>query len=122
MPLHEVWVVANFKEAQTARMAPGQLAHFHVDALADAELEGRVERLSPATGSEFSVIKQDNATGNFTKIVQRLPVRIRVPKDVARQNLLRAGMSVYTTVDTREGAADADSEADLDAPGTVQSK
>ena len=65
----------------------------------------------------FTLLPPDNATGNFTKIVQRLPVRIRVPKDVAKQNLLRAGMSVYTTVDTREGAADADSEADLDAPG-----
>jgi membrane fusion protein (multidrug efflux system) len=70
----------------------------------------------------FTLLPPDNATGNFTKIVQRLPVRIRVPKDVAKQNLLRAGMSVYVTVDTREGAADADSEADLDAAGTVQSK
>jgi len=68
----------------------------------------------------FTLLPPDNATGNFTKIVQRLPVRIRVPKDVAKQNLLRAGMSVYTTVDTREGAHDADSEADLDAPGTVK--
>jgi len=56
----------------------------------------------------------DNATGNFTKIVQRVPVRIRVPKSVAKQNLLRAGMSVYATVDTNKGAADADSEVDLD--------
>jgi membrane fusion protein (multidrug efflux system) len=68
----------------------------------------------------FTLLPPDNATGNFTKIVQRLPVRIRVPKEVAKQNLLRAGMSVYTTVDTREGAHDADDEADLDAPGTVQ--
>ena len=67
----------------------------------------------------FTLLPPDNATGNFTKIVQRLPVRIRVPKGVASQNLLRAGMSVYTTVDTRAGAADADSDADLDAPTMI---
>jgi membrane fusion protein (multidrug efflux system) len=64
----------------------------------------------------FTLLPPDNATGNFTKIVQRLPVRVRVPKDVARQNLLRAGMSVYVTVDTAEGANDAESETDLDSP------
>ena len=73
----------------------------------------------PAAGSVFTLLPPDNATGNFTKIVQRLPVRIRVPKDVARQNLLRAGMSVYTTVDTREGAKDADSDTDLDSPTAI---
>ena len=67
----------------------------------------------------FTLLPSDNATGNFTKIVQRLPVRIRVPKSVARQNLLRAGMSVYATVDTNEGAKDADSDADLDSPVMV---
>lgn len=96
-----VWVVANFKEAQTARMAPGQVAHFRVDALSDAALTGRVERLSPATGSEFSVIKQDNATGNFTKIPQRLSVRIAVDPDQAQSARLRPGMSVVVSVDTR---------------------
>jgi len=99
----QVWVVANFKEAQTARMAPGQLAHFHVDALADIELEGRVERMSPATGSEFSVIKQDNATGNFTKIPQRLSVRIAVDPGQPMAHRLRPGMSVVVSVDTRSG-------------------
>lgn len=111
----QVWVVANFKEAQTARMAPGQLAHFHVDALADAELEGRVERLSPATGSEFSVIKQDNATGNFTKIPQRLSVRIAVDPGQPLAHRLRPGMSVVVSVDTRSGrGADAAVHADGD--------
>jgi membrane fusion protein (multidrug efflux system) len=70
----------------------------------------------------FTLLPPDNATGNFTKIVQRLPVRIRVPQEVARQNLLRAGMSVYTTVDTREGAADADNETDLDAPEATRQR
>jgi membrane fusion protein (multidrug efflux system) len=67
----------------------------------------------------FTLLPPDNATGNFTKIVQRLPVRIRVPKTVARQNLLRAGMSVYATVDTRAGAKDADDDADLDSSVTA---
>jgi membrane fusion protein (multidrug efflux system) len=67
----------------------------------------------------FTLLPPDNATGNFTKIVQRLPVRVRVPSDVARQNLLRAGMSVYATVDTRQGAKDADSDTDLDAPAAT---
>ncbi|MES2529496.1 MAG: HlyD family secretion protein [Pseudomonadota bacterium] len=97
----QIWVVANFKEAQTARMAAGQPAHFHVDALADARLTGHVERISPATGSEFSVIKQDNATGNFTKIPQRLSVRIAVDPDQAIAQRLRPGMSVVVSVDTR---------------------
>ncbi|MGI4777946.1 MAG: HlyD family secretion protein [Janthinobacterium lividum] len=103
----QVWVVANFKEAQTARMAAGQIARFHVDALADAHLTGRVERISPATGSEFSVIKQDNATGNFVKIPQRLSVRIAVDPDQAAAAHLRPGMSVVVSVDTN-GAAGAE--------------
>ena len=103
----QVWVVANFKEAQSARMASGQIANFRVDALADARLTGHVERIAPATGSEFSVIKQDNATGNFTKIPQRLSVRIAVDPDQAMAQHLRPGMSVVVSVDTRGGAATA---------------
>ena len=87
--------------------------------MAIRKFAGTVDSISPAAGSVFTLLPPDNATGNFTKIVQRLPVRIRVPKDVAKQSLLRAGMSVYATVDTRKGAQDADSEADLDAPGMV---
>src|SRR5229473_1736901 len=93
-----------------------------VDAYGHRKFEGLVESISPAAGSVFTLLPPDNATGNFTKIVQRLPVRIRVPKDVAKQNLLRAGMSVYATVDTNNGAADADSEADLDAPAMTHPK
>jgi membrane fusion protein (multidrug efflux system) len=85
-----------------------------VDAYGFRKFTGIVESLSPAAGSVFTLLPPDNATGNFTKIVQRLPVRIRVPTEVARQNLLRAGMSVYATVDTNKGADDADSNADLD--------
>ena len=120
VPLEGVYIDANFKEAQLAGIKPGQHVSIAVDALPSDNIVGVVESVAPASGSVFSLLPPDNATGNFTKIVQRLPVRIRVPKDVAKQNLLRAGMSVYVTVDTREGAADADSEADLDAPGMVQ--
>jgi multidrug resistance efflux pump len=97
----QVWVVANFKESQTALMQPGQSATLRVDALADSELKGHVERIAPATGSEFSVIRPDNATGNFTKIAQRLPVRISVDADQAIADRLRPGMSVLVRVDTR---------------------
>lgn len=120
VPLNDVFIDANFKETQLKRIRPGQPVKISVDAYGHRKFAGVVDSISPAAGSVFTLLPPDNATGNFTKIVQRLPVRIRVPKDVAKQNLLRAGMSVYATVDTREGAADADSEADLDAPGMVQ--
>ena len=96
----QVWVVANFKEAQTARMAPGQPVQLQVDGLGDARLKGRVERLAPAMGSEFSVLRADNATGNFTKVPQRLQVRIAVDADEPLAGRLRPGMSVIAEVDT----------------------
>ncbi|MEH2553448.1 membrane fusion protein (multidrug efflux system) [Bradyrhizobium algeriense] len=120
VPLNDVFIDANYKETQLKRIRPGQPVKISVDAYGHRKFAGIVDSISPAAGSVFTLLPPDNATGNFTKIVQRLPVRIRVPKEVAKQNLLRAGMSVYITVDTREGAADADSEADLDAPGAVQ--
>jgi membrane fusion protein (multidrug efflux system) len=122
VPLNDVFIDANYKETQLKRIRPGQPVKISVDAYGHRKFAGIVDSISPAAGSVFTLLPPDNATGNFTKIVQRLPVRIRVPKEVAKQNLLRAGMSVYTTIDTREGAADADSEADLDAPGMVQSQ
>jgi len=100
----QVWVVANFKEVQTSRMLEGQPARFTVDGLGDAELKGVVERISPATGSEFSVIRADNATGNFTKVPQRLPVRIAVDMNDPHAVRLRPGMSVIASVDTRKAA------------------
>jgi membrane fusion protein (multidrug efflux system) len=122
VPLNDVFIDANYKETQLKRIRPGQPVTIKVDAYGFRKFTGVVDSISPAAGSVFTLLPPDNATGNFTKIVQRLPVRIRVPKDVAKQNLLRAGMSVYTTVDTREGAADADSEADLDASPMVHPK
>jgi membrane fusion protein, multidrug efflux system len=120
VPLDDVYIDANFKETQLRRIRPGQPVTISVDAYGHRKFAGVVDSISPAAGSVFTLLPPDNATGNFTKIVQRLPVRVRVPKDVARQNLLRAGMSVYATVDTTEGAKDADSDADLDAPAMVQ--
>jgi membrane fusion protein (multidrug efflux system) len=116
VPLDEVYIDANFKETQLKRIRPGQPVTISVDAYGHRKFAGFVDSISPAAGSVFTLLPPDNATGNFTKIVQRLPVRVRVPKDVARQNLLRPGMSVYATVDTTQGANDADSEADLDSP------
>ena len=116
VPLDDVFIDANYKETQLKRIRPGQPVTIKVDAYGFRKFRGTVESISPAAGSVFTLLPPDNATGNFTKIVQRLPVRIRVPKAVARENLLRAGMSVYATVDTNKGAEDADDTTDLDAP------
>ncbi|WP_156650017.1 HlyD family secretion protein [Methylobacterium sp. Leaf89] len=104
VPLESVRIDANFKETQVERMHPGQRVHIAVDAYPDRDIVGELESLSPASGSVFSLLPPDNATGNFTKIVQRLPVRVHVPADVARAGLLRPGLSVTVRVDTRENA------------------
>ena len=101
VPLDGVYIDANFKETQLARLQPGQKVAINVDALPDHAVEGYVESLSPASGAVFSLLPPDNATGNFTKIVQRVPVRIRVPAEVAQKGTLRAGMSVVVSVDTK---------------------
>ncbi|WGD54448.1 HlyD family secretion protein [Bradyrhizobium sp. CB1650] len=119
VPLDDVYIDANFKETQLKRIRPGQPVTIKVDAYGMRKFSGVVDSIAAGAGSVFTLLPPDNATGNFTKIVQRVPVRIRVPKSVARQNLLRAGMSVYATVDTNKGAADADSEIDLDDPTMV---
>jgi multidrug resistance efflux pump len=98
----KLWVTANFKEAQTSHMAPGQPAVFYVDALAGARLTGHIERMAPATGSEFAVLKPDNTTGNFVKVAQRISVRIAVDPDQPLAKRLRPGMSVEVEVDTRQ--------------------
>lgn len=100
-----VWVLANFKETQTARIFPGQPATLRVDALGEEEIHGKVERLSPAAGSEFSVIRPDNATGNFVKVPQRLTVRIALDMRNPLYSRLSPGMSVVASVDTRNASA-----------------
>lgn len=110
VPLPDVYVTANFKETQLTYMRLGQTAEVSVDAYPDRTITGRIESFAPASGAQFSLLPPDNATGNFTKIVQRVPVRIALPKDGPLAHLLRPGMSVTVTVDTRdEGAATADS-------------
>ena len=104
VPLDEVFVTANFKETQVARLRPGQQVSIAVDALPEHAIQGTVESFSPASGAVFSLLPPDNATGNFTKIVQRLPVRIHVPAEVAREGLLRPGMSVVVSVNTKSAA------------------
>jgi multidrug resistance efflux pump len=95
-----MWVIANMKETQMANVRLGQPARFTVDALNGAELHGHVERISPATGSEFAVITPDNATGNFVKIAQRIPVRISIDPEQPLARRLRPGMSVVASIDT----------------------
>jgi membrane fusion protein (multidrug efflux system) len=102
VPAQGLWVDANFKESQLARMRPGQPARIEIDALPGKVLHGHVASLAPATGSQFSVLPAENATGNFTKIVQRVPVRIALDEDDARLGLLRPGLSVVAVVDTAE--------------------
>ena len=97
----QAWVIANFKETQMARMRVGQPATVRVDALGHARLRGVVQEISPAAGSEFSVIRPDNATGNFTKVAQRIPVRIALAPDQPLAARLAPGMSVEASVDTR---------------------
>lgn len=107
VPLPAVYVVANFKETQIEAMAVGQRAAIHVDALPDEAYVGEIESLAPASGSLFSLLPPENASGNFTKIVQRIPVRIRLEGAVDQLSRLRAGMSVGVTVDLRPGPSKA---------------
>ncbi len=100
VPLSRIYVTANFKETQLALMRVGQPATIGVDALDGTELRGRVESLSPGTGAQFSLIPPQNATGNFTKITQRVPVRIAIEATPAARRLLVPGLSVTVTVDT----------------------
>jgi multidrug resistance efflux pump len=97
-----MWIVANMKETQMADVRLGQPVTFTVDALNHAKLRGHVEQIAPATGSEFSVIAPDNATGNFVKIEQRIPVRISIDPNQTLAQRLRPGMSVVPTIDTSQ--------------------
>jgi membrane fusion protein (multidrug efflux system) len=104
VPLNAVYIDANFKETQLGGLRPGQQASLAVDALPGRTIKGIVVSVAPASGSVFSLLPPDNATGNFTKIVQRVPVRIEVPADVAGEQLLRPGMSVVVSIDTKAEA------------------
>lgn len=100
VPANQIYIEANFKETQVALMRVGQPATIKVDALDGAELRGRIESFAPGTGAQFSVLPPENATGNFTKIVQRVPVRISIEAGPEARKVLRPGLSVEVTIDT----------------------
>ena len=101
VPMDKLYIVANFKETQLARLVPGEKVKISVDAMNGQDFEGTVSSLAPASGAVFSLLPPENATGNFTKVVQRVPVRIDVPADVLKTGKLRAGLSVIVDVDSR---------------------
>jgi membrane fusion protein, multidrug efflux system len=100
IPLLNVWVIANYKETQMTRIRVGQPASVTVDAFPAVTLHGHVDSWSPGSGAEFSLLPPDNATGNFTKVVQRIPVKILLDSDPRVADLLRPGMSVIAAIDT----------------------
>ncbi|TGV68634.1 HlyD family secretion protein, partial [Mesorhizobium sp. M00.F.Ca.ET.149.01.1.1] len=105
VPMDKLYIVGNFKETQLGRMVPGEKVRITVDAIDGQTFEGTVSSLAPASGAVFSLLPPENATGNFTKVVQRVPVRIDVPADVLKTGKLRAGLSVVVAVDSRTAPA-----------------
>ncbi|MDB6013204.1 MAG: HlyD family secretion protein [Gammaproteobacteria bacterium] len=103
VPVQDVYLVANYKETQIGLMRAGQPATIHVDALSGTDLHGTVVSFSPGTGSQFALLPPQNATGNFTKIVQRVPVRIHIDAGQETRAVLVPGLSVTVRVDTRSG-------------------
>ncbi len=104
VPLDTAYIEANYKETQLDGIRPGQPAEVAVDAAGGRNYSGVVESIAPASGSQYSLLPPENATGNFTKIVQRVPVRIRVYGDAIRAGVLRPGLSVVTSINTKAGA------------------
>lgn len=113
VPMSKVFIEANFKETQLAEIVPGQHVEIEVDAIDGAKLTGTVTSLSPASGSVFTLLPSDNATGNFTKVVQRVPVRIAIDDVEALDGRLRPGLSAVVAIDSRTGPV---------GTGTVASK
>jgi membrane fusion protein (multidrug efflux system) len=105
VPAHGLWVDANFKEDQLARMSAGQAVEIRADVMPGRVFHGRLSSLAPATGAQFSVLPPENATGNFTKVVQRVPVRVVLDSKDDALGVLRPGLSVVAEVDTRGRAA-----------------
>ncbi len=105
-PLPDVWVIANYKETQLTRVRVGQSATVHVDTFPGTALRGRVQTISPASGAQFALLPPDNATGNFTKVVQRIAVKITIDRPNPLETLLRPGMSVEATIHTDDPPPD----------------
>jgi membrane fusion protein (multidrug efflux system) len=104
VPLPNVYVIANYKETQLTRVKPGQPVEITIDSFPGQTLRGRVERISPASGSQFALLPPDNATGNFTKVVQRIPIRIAIDKGQPLLERLLPGMSAVTNIHTEDDA------------------
>jgi membrane fusion protein (multidrug efflux system) len=104
VPLQAVYITANYKETQLTDVRPGQPVTIAIDTFPGTTVHGRVDSLAPASGQQFALLPPDNATGNFTKIVQRIPVKIDLNADDPLTNLLRPGMSVEPTIDTKPAA------------------
>jgi len=119
VPLDAVYIVANFKETQLTHVRNGQSVELYVDSFQSTRLKGHVDSLSPASGLEFALLQPDNATGNFTKIVQRVPVKIVLDGQSLR-GLLRPGMSAVPTVNTKAAVvAEREAEKRLASRGPV---
>jgi membrane fusion protein, multidrug efflux system len=103
VPLDDLWVVANYKETQLTHVAVGQKAEIRVDTFPGVVVTAVVDSIAPASGSQFSLLPPDNATGNFTKVVQRIPVKLRLQPDNSLAGRLRPGMSVEATILTDSG-------------------
>ncbi|EEZ10325.1 LOW QUALITY PROTEIN: HlyD family secretion protein, partial [Brucella melitensis bv. 3 str. Ether] len=101
VPVDQLYIDANFKETQLAHIKVGETAHIYVDAIDGTKFDGKVASIAPASGAVFSLLPPENATGNFTKVVQRVPVRITIPKEAFESGKIRAGLSVIVDVDTR---------------------
>jgi membrane fusion protein (multidrug efflux system) len=102
VPLDDIWVVANYKETQIENVRPGQRARIKVDTYPDRDFEGTVQSIMSGTGSAFSLFPPENATGNYVKVVQRIPVKIVLKKGTDPNHILRVGMSVQPTIITKE--------------------
>jgi membrane fusion protein, multidrug efflux system len=112
VPVESLYLIANFKETQLGLMRIGQPVSIDIDALPNEAIHGTVESFSPGTGSRFALVPTDNATGNFTKIVQRVPVRIRIEAGQRARQVLIPGLSASVSVDTRGAKDDAAAQKD----------
>lgn len=111
VPMNDLYIDANFKETQIGKLVPGSKVRVHVDAFGEETISGTVQSISPASGSVFSMLPAENATGNFTKVIQRVPVRITFSKEDLEKHNLRAGLSVVVDVDTRTAPSGALAQA-----------
>ncbi len=119
VPLPNVYVIANYKETQLTRVKPGQPVEITIDSFPRQTLRGHVARVSPASGSQFALLPPDNATGNFTKVVQRIPVRIEFEKGQPLLDSLLPGMSAVTSINTEGSAAPSNTGAKTTGANTT---